>query len=570
MTLTPNFNPKESAPEIYIYDYDGVLQYQYQTLTTQSSPTQNFRLTDLSVTNEMNGSYGHATLMIEDNQGLLIDSSKRKKVKIQREWDIQIYFGKDNAGLQRWFYGKIKSASVLRPGTAVQRIVVNCVGWGQILKARITQMKRNQAKQSNGIDLDTSDDSTKIYNLLLDVFEDTDHQVDENIPQINSIGAVVTEDGINQNVTDVSIANINELNNTYAGYISRLVGAINADWLIDYDKRFIVRDANFYDSGFLLTNNLSGTTAQNWDSTKLMYIKNEPFSWEDSSFETMYSWIHGFGHFTPALNQKEETTPDATDNMDDEFLSIPFTPTVDNIFKVAVRLTKTGTPASDGYMEIRGDDGTGKPSLTDIRRKVRIKQSILQGLGTTTPAGWYEIPITPKLEFEAGTPLHLVFLKYGDASNTFNLDYKSGSGTYYVSTDDSTWSIATGKVNFRMYDAKRLMTTVENTVLSQRFPNQREKLFPIRADLEAQTVRQTMIVASEALGRERRVYENVVATMPDKRIPLASFIRFEDVTTGLDIKAQIISYTVEMHAGDNMSNIGASTITLTLDDIHAI
>jgi len=301
-----------------------------------------------------------------------------------------------------------------------------------------------------------------------------------------------------------------------------------------------------------------------------MYIKNEPFSWEDSSFETMYSWIHGFGHFAPALNQKEETTPDATDNMDDEFLSIPFTPTVDNIFKVAVRLTKTGTPASDGYLEIRGDDGTGKPSLTDIRRKVRIKQSILEGLGTTTPSGWYEIPITPKLEFEPNSALHMVFLKYGDASNTFNLDYKSGSGTYYVSTDDATWSTATGLVNFRMYDAKRLMTTVENTVLSQRFPNQREKLFPIRADLEAQTVRQTMTVAAEALGRERRVYENVTATMPDKRIPLASFIRFEDATTGLDIKAQIVSYTVEMHAGDSMSNIGASTITLTLDDIHAV
>ena len=47
-------------------------------------------------------------------------------------------------------------------------------------------------------------------------------------------------------------------------------------------------------------------------------------------------------------------------------------------------------------------------------------------------------------------------------------------------------------------------------------------------------------------------------------------MRFQDLTTGLDIKANIISYTVEMHAGDKQTNIGASSVKLTLDDIHAV
>ena len=67
MTLTPNFDPTESAPEVFIYDYDNVLQFTYQTSKTQASPTQDFRLTDLSFTIEGNGTYSHAVLMLEDN-----------------------------------------------------------------------------------------------------------------------------------------------------------------------------------------------------------------------------------------------------------------------------------------------------------------------------------------------------------------------------------------------------------------------------------------------------------------------------------------------------------------------
>jgi hypothetical protein len=208
--------------------------------------------------------------------------------------------------------------------------------------------------------------------------------------------------------------------------------------------------------------------------------------------------------------------------------------------------------------------------LVDIRRKITITKEILQGLGTSTPAGWFEIPVSPKLEVTPNETLHLVFHRMNDVSNTYNIDYKSGSGTYYVSTDDVSWTAATGLINYRIYDAKRLHTSVENTNLSQTLTEQREKLLPIRADLEEETVRQALLIAGETLGRERRVYEDVNCTMPSDRIELSSYLRMQDIETGLDIKANIISYTIEMHAGDSQTNIGASSIKLTLDDINAV
>jgi hypothetical protein len=570
MTLTPNFNPTESAPEVYIYDYDGTLAYTYTTAKTQASPVQDFRLTDLEFTVQANGSYGHATLLLEDNSGVLLDTTLRKKCLIKREYDIQIYLGKNNAGRVRWFYGKVKSTIILRPGTASQRIQLNCVGWGEVLKAKITTIKRNQLKTSNGIDLDATDLSTKVYNLIDDMFTDTDHLFDNNITPINTFTYTTGEEGICTECTDVSLANINELGNTYAGFISRVVGTANADWHINADRRIVVRDPINHDSGFLVTNDLSGIDAQNWDSGKIMYIKDSPIAWDDSSYDTMYSWIHAYGHFAPSLGVKEETLPDAADNVDDEYVSVPFTPTHDNVFKLAFRMTKTGTPASNATIEIRGDDGTGKPSVTDIRRTIVITKEILQALGTTTPAPWFEVPVTPRLDVEPDQILHIVFPKYGSASHTFNVNYTIGSGTYHVAPDGITWSTATGLLNYRVYDAKRLHTSVENTNLSKILGEQREKLLPIRADLEEQTVRQALLIAGETLGRERRVYENVIATMPDDRIPLSSYIRLQDLQTGLDIKATIVSYSVEMHAGDAETNIGATSVKLTLDDIHAI
>ncbi|MFM7854637.1 MAG: hypothetical protein ACKO96_22605, partial [Flammeovirgaceae bacterium] len=119
------------------------------------------------------------------------------------------------------------------------------------------------------------------------------------------------------------------------------------------------------------------------------------------------------------------------------YVGIPFTVPSDNIFKIAVRSTKTGTPESDGKVEIWGDNA-GKPDSGDIRRSILLNKTTLNALGTTTPSDFFEIQIKPRLEVTPNEQLYIVFPIYGNASNTFNVDYKSGTGTYYDSTDGST------------------------------------------------------------------------------------------------------------------------------------
>jgi len=505
-------------------------------------------------------------------RGALVNSTIEADSKIKRQWRITIELGKTST-VQKWFDGKIYDVHVLRPGTNDQRIAIQAVGWGVILKDRITRIKRNQDKLADGISLDPADTKTQLDQLILDMFEDKDHQLEPNLPLITSItAAIVTSgDGICQDCLGVKVANINEIGNTYAGFISRIAGVANTDWHVSPDRKIIVRDPQSHDSGFLFSNDLLSLDVIGWPKAKLGLIKNSPIGWKDSSVNTMYDWVHGYGSFLPVIDVKEDTLPDASDNIDDEWIAIPITPTKDNIFKIAFRMIKDGTPVGHHKVLIVGDDGAGRPDVVDTRRSIVLTEEFLLGLGTTTPTTWDEIPVTPKLPVSPDEALYIVFPKFGTLNNTVNVNYAAGSGTYFVSTTgaNGTWGAGvTGLMNYRIYSAKRLTVSVENTNMSKVLPEPREKLFPIRANLEEQGVREALVAAARILGKERRVYDKVLVTAPDDVIPLSAFCRLADKQTGLDVKANILSYKMEMHGGDS-SRMGFRDIELTLDDLIA-
>jgi len=567
--LTPNFNPKSLAPKLLIYNGSGTLQYTYETnqVAASGSGTRDFDLSDLVLDVGINDDVGSLVFVIDDRDGVLIDATKKRRPsKLQRQWQVQLWLGKTPL-TYRWFYGKIFESEVLRPGTNRQQIVTTCLGWGSILRERTTRMIRNQLKQSNGIDLDDSDTNTRLDNLIKDVIQDTDHYVDGNITPLGNIG--VTD--VDSNSLDIKVANVNETFNSFAATISKFAGASNTVWGVDADRNLFVRDPFAHDSGFLFTNDLTSTQAKEWNSNKIGYILQGPISWSDTSYDCLYQFLHGVGHFTPKIDVSETTTPNATENIDPEWIAIKTTPTQDNIFKIAVRMNRTGTPATDGEIRILGDDGAGGPDSGDVRRTILIPKSKLTALGTTTPSGWFELPVKPKLEIKPNENIFIAFKKYGDVSNTINVDYVSGSGTYYASSDGSStstpWSTRVGKMNYRIYSARRLITTLENTEARRILSEPREKIIPVRSDLEEQTVRQALISAGELLGKERREYGELMVTPTIENIPVGKYCQIKDITTGLNMKVNITGVHLEMHKRST-SQLGAEEIKLTLEDYH--
>jgi hypothetical protein len=563
-SLTPNYDPNYLHPRIVITNqFDGAA-YSFESKELNSSGNQDFQLNALKLHLGIDDDFGYLQLVIHDNDNNLSDLTNNDRPGlIGREWGIQLYLGKSTATEERWFYGKIKDLQISRPTTGIQTITLGCVGWGIILRERMSRLVRNQAKTADGITLDDTDNSTKISELILDLFQDKDHYIDNNISQLTSITAQTstTGNGIDESATSGKIANVNFNVASFAQIISNLAGVANTTFHVNADRSLVIQDPESRDSGFLFTNNLASETATTWDSTKIGYILNGPLQWKDSSADMLYNFVHGFGHFAPGITVKETTTPDAADNLDSEWHAIPFTTTADNIVKIAIRSIKTGTPAADGSIQIWGDTGGSGPDSTDVRYKKLLNTETLNKLGTTTPADWFEIPITPRLPVTPGEVLYLVFPKNGTATDTYSVNYTAGSGVYWDSTNGTSWTSRTGKSSYRIYEAKKLITTVENTSASELLPEPRERIFPIRADLEEQTVRETLISASGLLGKQKRDYGIVKISPITARIPLGTFCKLEDQKTGLSVKANITAIDL---AADS-STLGVKEINLSLD-----
>ena len=564
MTLTPNYNPNALHPRIVITNQFGGSAYTFESKELNPTGTQDFQLNALKLHLGIDDDFGTLHLVIHDNDGNLSDLTNNDRPGlIGREWSIQLYLGKSTATEQRWFYGKIKDFTTSRPTTGIQTISISCVGYGIVLRERMSRLVRNQAKAADGVTLDDTDDSTKISELILDLFNDKDHYIDNNIDRLTSITAQTstTGEGIDEDATSQKIANVNFNVASFGQIISNLAGVANTTFHVNADRKLIVQDPESRDSGFLFTNNLSGERATTWDSTKIGYILNAPLEWKDSSADMLYNFIHGFGHFKPGVSVSETTTPDAADNLNSEWHAIPFIPTADNIVKIAIRSIKTGTPAEDTSVQIWGDTGGSGPDSADVRYKKLLNTETLNKLGTTTPADWFEIPIHPRLDVTPGEQLYIVFPKVGDASNTISVNYAAGSGTYWDSTNGTSWTSRVGKSAYRVYESRRLTTTVENTSAAELLPEPRERIFPIRSDLEEQTVRQTLLSAAEVLGKQRRTYGTVIVSPVTARIPLGTFCKLEDIKTGLSVKANITGINLQADS----STLGVQRIELALD-----
>ena len=567
MTLTPNYDISELSPKIIITDRDGVEKYRYETTITTSSilPQQDFTLSELSIHSGANSDHGYAVLKIDDRDNTLTDTTTTlRDSKIERQWNIQIYLGKTQPLLQRWFFGKIYDVDIVRPFTNQQHVVLSCIGWGVLLKDRITNIKRFQGKESDGITVDSTSTVTKVSELAKDIIEDLDHQADHGLDN-SDLGITITQV---QDI-DVKLPDLQKSFSTYATVLSELATSGNAMWGVDADRDLFFRDPGSVDSGFLFTNDLSGDTAQNWSSTKIGYLINASQSWRDSSFDGAYSILHALGSSTVKIDQENSGSENAIRTSNTSYIGIPFTPATDNIGKISLRLGKTGTPTTPITVSVVGIDSSSSdsPKMTNLRKSIVLDSVKIQSLSTS--GGWVELGLQEKINVEPNTALMLVIDKYGDASHNLTMDYRTGVGTFWTSSTgvDGSWSSATGLFSLRDYTQKALHIILENTRAKAKYGT-RERVLNFNSGQEEGSAREALISAAEVLGLERRYYSQISVSPPTSRIPVGQYCRVYDAKTGLSVKANIISTDIEMSAKAGETSIGASKIILGLEEVH--
>jgi hypothetical protein len=293
MPFPASYNADPLYPKILINDLTGTLQYEYDSPVLYPGGRRDFRLRNCKFTVAMGSNFGNATLLIDDFSNALTETSQgtRRRCLIKRQWTVQIYLGKTTGGLSRWFYGIIFDTHVLRPGTNRQQIQLDVVGYGVRERDRQTSIKRFQAKLTDGVSVDTTDLSTYVSQVVLDLHQKTDHYIHQGLS--TEAGLTTTQ----VQTVPISLADYQEDFATWAASMDYLAGAGTVVWGVDPDRDVYFRDPFQYSSGFLFTNDLSSTNldTQNWDVTKLGFILNQKNGYDDSTLEGGYSVLYGYG-----------------------------------------------------------------------------------------------------------------------------------------------------------------------------------------------------------------------------------------------------------------------------------
>jgi len=380
MVLPTGYTPPNLLPKIVIKDRDGTIQYTYD-----SFGTQDVKLATLGLHVGVGIDHGSLDLLLIDENNVLTDTTIRgRDVLIKPQWTVELDFGNDQPGLTNWFDGILYDAGLDRPFNNFQTIHLVAFGKGIRFQDRLTQMKRVQARAGDGLLFDDTDDAAKGTELMKDLFEDEDHFLHSGLSKEAGFATsgIVDFDG--------KLADFNKDSITISSAAQEIANRLGMIWGVDAATQEIyMHHRGTKDSGLLITNDHTDVLTTGWDKTKLCLMRNQPTGWRDSTIGTGYSILVGKGVFDDTI-QVEQTSANAALNMDlfDQF-GFPFTAEAEDVSKVALFLSKVGTPSKPLLISIVADNGVPEPD--EVIREIEIQPEFLQSK-VTTGGDWFEYP----------------------------------------------------------------------------------------------------------------------------------------------------------------------------------
>jgi hypothetical protein len=431
--------------------------------------------------------------------------------------------------------------------------------WGQIESATAEGVIANE--------LDSSDTDTRISVIARDLIEDTDHYANSGAtPLYNDFTTELIR------LIDIKLPDFQQNFTSIGQCLEELANIGNAYYGVDGACDTFMHIKGTESSGLLITNDIDNAILNNWQKQNYCVLVNQPSWYADSIVGNAFPIIHGIGYERVLSDDKHETSNNTQDT-NAYWIAFPFTPERDNVSIIAPFLSSNTDPPAlisgeNLIIEIVEETAGGIPSGS-IKARVEIPSARLEKELTTT-GKYFEIAI-PKLTVVPKTKYFIVIQKYSSASKIF-LSYldTGGARTWYESDDGGVadpWSSTghtTEEIKFREYSSKSTRLVIENTAAKKQFGD-RETVFP----LDKYTNRNSGIVVgagiSESISRENRTFPTLTIIPPDNEVKVGRTVRITDVSSGFDMTANILKYSIAWDSADPNSNLGATEMELTVE-----
>ena len=551
MSFPMGYDPNPLKPLITIIDAAGDTIITYEDADVVSgTPTQDYELKMWEIANGINTNHGMASVTFRDDDGDIdLDSLNGHELKIQ--------LGKDD-NPQTWFHGIIEQAKSIRPDSVRQHVKITAIGWGITTAKRIANIRRFQKRESDGLTPDPDDDDARVSELYKSLLTDSDilgfpgsGPLDINVDNVDDI--------------DIRIPDFVRHGQTVALLLNELAETAGCYHGIDPDRNAYLRIRGAKESQFLVSADLTerNILTRNWDQDKIMYVRSTAWTYRNSTVDAGYTTIHGLGAQHDLLTHND-TSSNASLNLRSYHYAIPFTHDHDNLARVSIQLSKSGTPddRKDMTVQIIGATSGGAPKHDDLRKTVTLSGARLEA--ELASISYHDIPLD-KMQTTPGEKLFLRIVQYPEsAANAISARYQTGTGTIYRSSDGESYSSVTGQVRMRVYSTKTIYMVGQNTVARKRHRPQETMIslddFP--GEASAILAFEGML---ESLGRIRRIYDPITVTAPTTRPPLGTAVRILDPDK-IDRRANLIGYTIMSSADDPAAAGGAITMTVDLEE----
>jgi hypothetical protein len=568
-SLPATWKPQGLQPKIVIKDWDDTVAYTYEHPQIAGSPTQDFDLYGWSLNQGIGTQFGNLILNIHDHDNQLVDlTSSAQPSSIKNEYTVEVSLGKNSTDLNLWFVGRIREGGITR--LPQQRFLdLFATGLGTLLADRNTRINHQQLRESGDpLALDSTDTDAKVSEIAKRMISDSENYLNSSIAVLPFTTTGVAD-------IDVKLANFDKRPATpVSNAFTELANSAGAIWGVDYSSNDLwMRYAGSESSDILITNDLTSSLTTNWDVDKLCFSLSRARKYTDSTVGYAYAYLHAIGALHPVADV-DQTSSNATLDLSSNYHAIEFTPDQDNVWIIAPYLQKTGTPSESLHVCLIGSTLTGDPAPDTLIQRRIIRPEELQdipGSGKYFMLEFNNINIAPK------TKLFIYFEKYGDAVNNIDLDYQTGSGEYWTSSNGTTWNDPpvgplgklVGAAKMRIYGAKKTQISYENVSLSKLFGNQtypKETVIPMDG-IHQDTAIDILTSVSNTRSRQRRIYDSIKISPPTDPLELGKTVRYIDGfgSSNFDITADITSYSMTANIYDLKSN-GVHEITVNIEE----
>ncbi len=557
MSYPLGYDPSGLQPIVTIKDMDGNVRYRFESAgLVDGEPRQDFDLASWNIHMGVNTDHGQATIGIDDRGDNLVDkTTTNRRLKIKNDWELVIELGKHKDNIQTWFSGIIEQPELTNPGANMQTLAIMAIGWGVITSHSYVNIQAHQAKLPDNL-VDSTDDSTKLSEIFKSIITSAGNYIIESINN-----GITIDDGLIQDI-NIRFPEFVRKYETAGAILSELAHISGSIYGIDPDKKAYLRLHGSKSSGFLISNEINPLTKQvrNWDQDKILYLKNQPFNYKESTIDSGYTTVHGLAaiHLTDAYSQLDAN---ALIDLSASPVAFPFT-VERNVASIQFIISKLNH-AADTAGSLRCsifpatsattyDDDTLLASfiisaerINRLLPEARVKAFVEQQIDRTS------IP-------QGGT-YWLRIEQFEDSTNPVRLDYETGSGVYHAP------GLLTGSITTLVKSAIDVNILAQNTQARRRSRN-KETIFQFSSFPTQESIIASLEGIMDLYGSIRRIYDPIMTETPADRPPLGTTIKIKNKINGLDIDAELIGYDISGSAFDADSNLGANTMSIHVEE----